>query len=170
VTTLVFGARVALIVILTVSAGAKLHDLRALPAEMRAFGVPRSLAVVAAFAVPAVELAVAVSLGVFRNSSFPAFVAIALLAVFTGAVVANLARAEPAPCPCFGSASAERPVSARTVVSNGWLLAVAVIATGTADTTDDTRVLLAYAVAAAMTAVYFFLALGYGRRRRARRQ
>jgi hypothetical protein len=90
--------------------------------------------------------------------------------VFTGAVVANLARAEPPPCPCFGMATADQPVSVRTVVSNGWLLALGVIATGTAETADDTRLVLAYVIGAAMTAVYVLLALGYGRRRRAIRQ
>jgi hypothetical protein len=67
-------------------------------------------------------------------------------------------------------ATADQPVSERTIVSNGWLLALAVIATGTAETTDDTRVLLAGVIGLAMTAVYLFLALGYGRRRRAIRQ
>jgi multisubunit Na+/H+ antiporter MnhC subunit len=47
---------------------------------------------------------------------------------------------------------------------------LAVIATGTAGSTDDTRVLLACVVGLAMTAVYLFLVLGYGRRRRAIRQ
>jgi hypothetical protein len=47
---------------------------------------------------------------------------------------------------------------------------LAVIATGTAETADDTRLVLAYVIGAAMTAVYVLLALGYGRRRRAIRQ
>ena len=168
--TLVLAARLALIVALSGSAVFKLRALRSLPAQMQAFGIPGSLAVVAAILVPAAELAIAVSLGVFRDSSVPAFAAIGLLSLFTGAVVANLARDEPPPCPCFGMATADQPVSSRTIVSNAWLLALAVIATGSAETTGDTRVLLAYLVGMAMTAVYVFLALGYGRRRRAIRQ
>ena len=168
--TLVLAARLALIVALSGSAVFKLRALRSLPAQMQAFGIPGSLAVVAAILVPAAELAIAVSLGVFRDSSVPAFAAIGLLSLFTGAVVANLARDEPPPCPCFGMATADQPVSSRTIVSNAWLLALAVIATGSAETTGDTRVLLAYVIGMAMTAVYLFLALGYGRRRRAIRQ
>ena len=168
--TLVLAARLALIVALSGSAFFKLRALRSLPAQMQAFGIPGSLAVVAAILVPAAELAIAVSLGVFRDSSVPAFAAIGLLSLFTGAVVANLARDEPPPCPCFGMATADQPVSSRTIVSNAWLLALAVIATGSAETTGDTRVLLAYVIGTAMTAVYLFLALGYGRRRRAIRQ
>jgi hypothetical protein len=168
--TLVLAARLALILALSGSAFFKLRALRSLPAQMRAFGIPAPLAAAAAILVPTAELAIAVSLGAFRNSPFPAFAAIGLLSLFTGAVVANLARAEPPPCPCFGLATTDQPVSARTIVSNAWLLALAVIATGTGDTADDTRVLLAYVIGFAMTAVYLFLALGYGRRRRAIRQ
>jgi hypothetical protein len=170
VETLVLAARLALIVALSGSAFFKLRALRSLPTQMQAFGIPGSLAVAAAILVPAAELAIAVSLGVFRHSSVPAFAAIGLLSLFTGAVIANLARDEPPPCPCFGMATADQPVSSRTIVSNAWLLALAVIATGTAETTDDTRVLLAGVIGLAMTAVYLFLALGYGRRRRAIRQ
>jgi hypothetical protein len=170
VETLVFAARLALILALSGSAFFKLRALRTLPAQMQAFGIPGSLAVVAAILVPAAELATAASLGTFRDSPVPAFAAIGLLSLFTGAVVANLARDEPPPCPCFGMATADQPVSARTIVSNAWLLALAVIATGTEETTDDTRVLLASVVGLAMTGVYLFLALGYGRRRRAIRQ
>ncbi|HEV8207573.1 MAG TPA: MauE/DoxX family redox-associated membrane protein [Acidimicrobiia bacterium] len=168
--TLVLAARLALILALSGSAFLKLRALKSLPAQMQAFGIPGSLAVVAAVVVPVAELAIAVSLATFRDSPVPAFAAIGLLSVFTGAVVANLARDEPPPCPCFGIATADQPVSARTIVSNGWLLALAVIATGTAETTDDRRVLLACVVGLAMTAVYLVLALGYGRRRRAIRQ
>ena len=168
--TLVLGARLALILALSGSALFKLRALRSLPAQMQAFGIPGPLAAAAAILVPAAELAIAVSLGVFRDSSLPAFAAIGLLSLFTGAVIANLARDEPPPCPCFGTATADQPVSARTIVSNAWLLALAVIATGTTETTDDTRVLLACVVGLGMTAVYLFLALGYGRRRRAIRQ
>lgn len=168
--TLVLAARLALILALSGSAFFKLRALRSLPAQMRAFGIPAPLAAAAAILVPTAELAIAVSLGAFRDSPFPAFAAIGLLSLFTGAVVANLARAEPPPCPCFGLATTDQPVSARTIVGNAWLLALAVIATGTGDTTDDTRVLLAYVIGFAMTAVYVFLALGYGRRRRAIRQ
>jgi len=168
--TLVVAARFALILAFTASAILKLRGVKALPAQMRAFGIPGELARAAAFIVPAAELAIAVSLATFGDSPVPAFAAIGLLSLFTGAVVANLARAEPQPCPCFGMATADQPVSSRTVVSNAWLLALGVIATGIAETTGDTGLVLAYVIGAAMTAVYVLLALGYGRRRRAIRQ
>jgi len=168
--TLVVAARFALIVAFVASGFSKLRGLKVLPAQMRAFGVPGELARAAAILVPATELAIALSLGAFRDSPVPAFAAIGLLSLFTGAVVANLARTEPPPCPCFGMATADQPVSTRTIIANAWLLALAVIATGTAETTGDARLVVAYVIGAAMTAVYVFLALGYGRRRRAIRQ
>jgi hypothetical protein len=67
-------------------------------------------------------------------------------------------------------ATADQPVSVRTIVSNAWLLALAVIATGASRTTGDSQLVLAYVIGAAMTAIYVLLALGYGRRRRAIRQ
>jgi hypothetical protein len=66
-----------------------------------------------------------------RGAAWPAFLAIAVLAVFTAAVVANLAGGRPAPCPCFGPPGAgARPVSAATVARNGCLVALAVLGTG----------------------------------------
>jgi hypothetical protein len=57
--------------------------------------------------------------------------AIAVLAVFTAAVVANLVGGRPAPCPCFGPPGAgARPVSAATVARNGCLVGLAVVGTG----------------------------------------
>src|SRR5205807_10209212 len=114
-----------------------------LPARMRAFGTPAELRRAAAILAPAAGLAIAGSLAPFGDSPVPACAAFGLLSLFTGAVVANPARAEPPPCPCFGMATADQPVSARTVVSNAWLLALAVIASGTAETADATRLCLA---------------------------
>lgn len=164
------GARLALVVAFTVSAVSKLRGRRELPAQMRAFGVPASLAKGVAVIVPAAELTVAVGLAAFGDSPVPAFVALGLLALFTGAVIANVGRDDPPPCPCFGMASADQPVSVRTIVANGWLMGLAVIATGSDEWPDAAAGLLAFAVGAAMLAVYVALALGYGRRRRATRQ
>src|ERR687897_911875 len=65
--------------------------------------------------------------------------AIAVLALFTGVVVANLASGRPKPCPCFGAVAVERPVSPLTLVRNAWLLGLAIIAT--ADPTGDSGAL-----------------------------
>jgi hypothetical protein len=130
VAVLVFAARGTLAIVLAYAAVAKLHEARRLPGQMRAFGVPVALSVATAVLVPVIEFAIGVSLFAFPNSSVPAFAAVALLALFTGAVLANLGRENPAPCPCFGAVAVERPVSGRTLVRNAWLLALAILATG----------------------------------------
>lgn len=112
------------------AATAKVYEVRRLPGQLRAFGVPGGLSVATAVAVPVVELTIGFSLFAFPNSSVPAFAAVALLALFTGAVLANLLRENAAPCPCFGAVAVERPVSGRTLFRNAWLLALAILATG----------------------------------------
>ena len=80
---------------------------------------------------PPVEATLAVALVAVRGSVWPAFLAIAVLGVFTAAVVVNLAGGDPAPCPCFGPPGAgARPVSAATVARNGYLIGLAVLGTG----------------------------------------
>ncbi len=151
-------AAVALATRLVVAAAflvAALQKLRAwsgLTAELAGFGVPGSLVAPAAIALPVAELATAGALVVFAGSAVPAFVAIGLLALFTGAVLANLAQGRRPPCPCFGVASAA-PLSARTVVRNGWLLALAVLATGPVTGAEVGAVVLWTAVLGAATFV-----------------
>jgi hypothetical protein len=105
-----------------------------------------------AIALPVAELTTAAALVVFAGSSVPAFVAIGLLALFTGAVFANLAQGRRPPCPCFGASSAS-PVSARTIVRNGWLLALAVLASGSITGAEAWGVVLWCVVLAGVTAV-----------------
>jgi hypothetical protein len=50
-----------------------------------------------------------------------------VLGGFTVAIAAQVARGNPAPCACFGSASRGRPVSGRTLVRNVLLVALAVV-------------------------------------------
>jgi hypothetical protein len=139
VDALVFAARVTVAVTLVYAAVAKLHEAGRLPTQMRAFGVPAGLSIATAVIVPVVELTFGLSLVAFPYSPLPAYAAIAVLALFTGAVVANLASGQPKPCPCFGAVAVERPVSPRTLVRNAWLLALAIIATG--DPTGESGVL-----------------------------
>ena len=133
-----------------VAAVQKLRAWSGLTTELAGFGVPATLVAPAAVALPVAELATAAALVVFPGSALPAFVAIGLLALFTGAVVANLAQGRRPPCPCFGTASAA-PLSARTVLRNGWLLALAVLATGSIAGADAWAVALWTAVLAAVT-------------------
>jgi hypothetical protein len=132
------GATAALVARLTLAAAfgmsavTKLGNRTAFAQGLAEFGVPRSELV--APALPIVEGGLAVLLVVVRDDAWPAFLAIAVLALFTAAVVANLAGDRPAPCPCFGPPGPDaRPVSAATVARNGFLVALAVIGTGSTD-------------------------------------
>lgn len=118
-------ARLTLAVAFASSAGAKLARPGAYAEGLDAFGVPGPGVV--ARLLPPVEGALALLLVALPGQSWPAFLAIGLLALLTGAVVANLGRGVP--CPCF-RAEGGRPVSAATVVRNGLLMALAVLGTG----------------------------------------
>jgi hypothetical protein len=122
-------ARVTLAATFGLSAATKLAQRSAFARGLEDFGVPNSTAV--AWALPPVEAGLAVLLVTVRGRAWPAFLAIAVLAVFTAAVVANLAGGRPAPCPCFGPpAAGAGPVSAATVARNGILVGLAVLGTG----------------------------------------
>ena len=103
---------------------------------------------------PVLEGGLAVLLLVVQDSAWPAFLAIAVLALFTGAVIANLMGPAPKPCPCFGPPAADaRPVSAATVARNGYLVALAVIGTGSTDGASVAAALGASVVTTALTLV-----------------
>lgn len=125
-------ARITLGAAFGLSAATKLAAPADLARGLRDFGVPA--AGVVARALPPVEAGLAVLLLAVPGSAWPAYLAIAVLVVFTAAVVANLARGNAAPCPCFGPPGAgARPVSAATVVRNGALIALAVLGSGSTD-------------------------------------
>jgi hypothetical protein len=145
------GATTALVARLTLaaafglSAAAKLGRRQAFARALEDFGVPAGAAV--SLALPPVEAGLAALLVAVRGAAWPAFLAIAVLAVFTAAVVANLAGGHPAPCPCFGPpAAGARPVSAATVARNGYLVALAVLGTGSTTGASPTATALAAAV------------------------
>ena len=120
------AARVVLASALVVSAVAKLRA----PAEVRRrVGAITSdrLGAFAGPGLPAVELAVAVAL-VALWGPVPGVIALAMLAVFTVAVVR--AQARHVPCACFGAGVSDAPPGAAAVVRNGVLAALAVLAIG----------------------------------------
>ena len=125
---LALAARIVLGAVFLVSAVTKLHRLASFAAELRAFGAPAPA--VTGRILPAAEIVLAAALFAGRRHGWPPLAAIALLALFTGAIVANLSRGRAVPCPCFGASDA--PVSAATVARNGWLIALAVVGTGPA--------------------------------------
>ena len=148
--TFALVARVTLAAAFGYSAVTKLAHRAVFAGALRDFGVPRSDLV--APVLPVVEGGLALLLVALRSSAWPALLAIAVLAVFTGAVVANLMGGAPKPCPCFGPPGADtQPVSAATVARNGCLVALAVIGTGPTDGASPGAVLGAAAVTIVLT-------------------
>ena len=125
-------ARITLAATFGLSSAAKLVHRPEFARALQEFRLPASEPL--SWALPVVEGGLAAVLVMVRGAAWPAFLAVAVLALFTGAVVANLIGGRPAPCPCFGPPTAgARPVSAATVVRNGYLVALAVLGTGATD-------------------------------------
>ena len=120
---LAFVVGMAVAAVLGVAAWSKLRAPRRAAEGMATYGVPAALRVSAAVALGAVEavLAVAVALGV----DVAAYAGAALVAVFTAALAAALARGRAgAPCACFGSRSRVGLLAvARNLVLAGVLVA-----------------------------------------------
>ncbi len=154
------AARVVLAGALVWSSVAKLVSWRALPAELRAFGVPDAFVAGVAIALPVAELAVAVMLVAWWGAALPGWVAVALLAVFTGFLVRASARG--APCPCFGVAH-EGSSGAAGVARNGVLIALAVLATGDPGGAHTSGVLVLVLLLGAATIAAVLLSAGGGR-------
>jgi len=91
--------------------------------------VPQVLQPALALGVPIAEMATAIALVALPFVAPVAWVAVGLFAVFTAVVVRVVIASEPVPCNCFGS-TRDGVVDGRAVVRNGWLLALAVAATG----------------------------------------
>ena len=127
--TVALVARITLAATFGLSAVTKLADRRGFARALRDFGLPAGDAL--SWLLPVIEGGLALVLVLVRGAAWPAFLAVAVLAVFTGAVVANLVGGRAAPCPCFGPpAAGSRPVSAATLARNGYLVALAVLGTG----------------------------------------
>lgn len=148
---LALAARIVVAAAFVVAAGQKLRALPATRAQLAGFGVPGALVSASVVVLPAAELVTAVALVAFPRSSVPPFIAVGLLAVFTGAVIGNLSRGRRPPCPCFGAGTTDVPISARTIVRNGWLLALAVVATGSIDGAEPLPVVVLTVALGAVT-------------------
>lgn len=150
--TIALVARITLAATFGLSAATKVAHRPGFARALRDFGLPWSEAL--SWALPLVEGGLGLALLVVQGAAWPAFLAIAVLALFTGAVVANLIGDRPAPCPCFGPPTAgARPVSAATVARNGYLAALAVIGTGSTDGASVGAAIAAAAVAAPATLI-----------------
>lgn len=149
---LALAARIVVAAAFVFAAAQKLRALPAMRAQLEGFGVPGELVGASVAVLPMAELVTAAALLALPRSPVPAFVAIGLLAVFTGAVIGNLSRGRRPPCPCFGAGTSDAPISARTIVRNGWLLALAVIATGSIDGAEPLAVIALTVALGAATA------------------
>jgi uncharacterized membrane protein YphA (DoxX/SURF4 family) len=129
--SLALAARVVLAIVLIVSAIAKLR-LRAEPTTQLArlqMGrlVGQAFAPVIESVLPVAEIGVAIGLVAWWSAA-PGVVALVLLGAFT--VVLVRAQVQHVPCLCFGNASLDAPVGPWSIVRNGWLAALAVVAIG----------------------------------------
>jgi hypothetical protein len=111
-------ARVVLATVFGVAAMAKLADREGSRRTLRGFGVPERLALVVALA----ELATAAAL--LASAFYGALAALALLAAFSAAIVAALARGARPDCGCFGRLHSA-PAGRGTLVRNAALAACA---------------------------------------------
>jgi thiol-disulfide isomerase/thioredoxin len=126
-TVVALVARLVLAAVFAVAAFAKLSDRPGTRRALGAFGVPQGFVATAAIALPLAELAVAALLLPSSTAVAGALAALALLAVFTTAIVVSLLRGRAPECRCFGQLHA-KPTSWTTVGRNVGLLALAVVA------------------------------------------
>jgi hypothetical protein len=148
--TVALVARITLAATFGLSAVTKLARRPEFARALQDFGLPRSDTL--SGTVPLVEGGLALALVLVTGEAWPAFLAIGVLAVFTGAVIANLMGDRPAPCPCFGPPTAgARPVSAATVARNGYLVALAVLGTASTEGASVGAAMAAAAITAPVT-------------------
>jgi hypothetical protein len=120
------AARAVLAVALAVSAAAKLRSRAAVQRQI-ALLVSERLAPAIGWALPTAEIVVAILLVAWWGS-VPGVVGLVLLAAFT--VVLVRAQARHVPCLCFGAARLDAPVGSASVIRNGVLGGLAVLAIG----------------------------------------
>jgi uncharacterized membrane protein YphA (DoxX/SURF4 family) len=114
----VTGLLKALLVLVFAGAGVgKLTDREGSVEEMRAFGVPGSLAPAVARVLPFAELAVAVAVVVPATSRWGALAGLALLLAYTAAIALNMLLGRKPDCKCFGAIYA-MPIGWRALVRN----------------------------------------------------
>src|SRR5579871_1443232 len=121
---MVLLARIVLAGVFAVSGTAKLADRKGMRRAVVAFGVPTGIATSLGWALVGGELGVAGLLLFGAAAQVGAWVALALLRGFSGAVMLNLARGRSPDCHCFGRLSAG-PVGWTTVARNGFLATLA---------------------------------------------
>jgi uncharacterized membrane protein YphA (DoxX/SURF4 family) len=142
------AARVVLAIAFAIAAVEKLRGLTRVREQMSELLGAR-VGRIATIATPIVELLLAVALVIARSSAVPGILAALVLLAFTAVLVR--AEARHVPCPCFGGGAPERPVGPLSILRNGVLLALAVLATGDANGASLPAALLASAIFAVVT-------------------
>jgi thiol-disulfide isomerase/thioredoxin len=124
---LVLAARLVLAAVFAVAGGAKLADRAGTRRAVVDFGAPEGLAVPLALLLPAAELGIAGLLLPATTAVAGSAGALALLALFSGAIGYNLARGRAPDCHCFGQLHSA-PAGRETLARNGVLLGIAAFA------------------------------------------
>jgi hypothetical protein len=155
-------AAVAAAAIFASSGALKFYDLEAFRGALTNYRlIPEWLATPFAWAAPVVECAAALGLLLSPIRASAALVLIALLGVFTGAIVINLARGRTdIDCGCFGPALRQR-LSWWLLLRNGALLALLAIALMPAATRPMGFFDVATVGMAAATVVVLYTAANY---------
>jgi uncharacterized membrane protein YphA (DoxX/SURF4 family)/peroxiredoxin len=120
------GARMALVAVFVVAGIAKLADMAGSRDALEGFAVPRTFVAPVAVALPLLELTTAVLLVVAPTAQAGAAVAVAMLIMFIGGIVAALRRGTAPDCHCFGQLHS-KPAGRETVARNAALAAAAVL-------------------------------------------
>src|SRR5215472_2975882 len=118
----------------------KVRDIGASRQMLREFGVPEPVAGLLGWLLPVLELTTAVALMSAAWAPWGAASATALLSVFTGLMLVNIALGRRPRCRCFGQVAAE-PIGVSTVARNMVLLALALLVVTNALRQDDALVL-----------------------------
>src|SRR5262245_4433792 len=127
IVALALVARLALAGVFAVAGIAKLLDRDGTRKAVVGFGAPERIAGALAIALPLAELAVAGLLLPASTAVYGALGAVALLALFTGAIAVSVARGQAPDCHCFGQLHSA-PASWKTLARNGVLLGVGLVA------------------------------------------
>jgi len=122
----VWLTRLGLTVVFGLSAWGKLADRAGTRKAVADFGVSIRWVPAVAWALPAVELIVAVAALPPWTAPAAAILALVLLAVFTAAIVRLLRQGKRPACSCFGAMSAE-PIGGRTIARNAVLVLLVVL-------------------------------------------
>jgi len=146
---LALGARIVLAVTFLLAAVAKLANRQRVVAQMEDILGPRA-APTAAVVVPSVEIGLALALLSAPHRALPAWLATAVLLVFTAVLIR--AQARRVPCPCFGGGASTRPVGPAAIVRNGVLLGLAVIGSGSIDGATAPATVMWVAILGSVTA------------------